>query len=123
MYRTGPRLFWPIILIGVGVIFLLNNLGVITGSPWEVIWRLWPVLLIALGLGNSHRAHGRGRLGSQRGTGAGRGGRRAVDSHRAPGAARLQPQLQRRTENNQRRLSAERRPIGECVDRVYHRHQ
>jgi hypothetical protein len=50
MYRTGPRLFWPIILIGVGVIFLLNNLGVITGSPWEVIWRLWPVLLIALGL-------------------------------------------------------------------------
>jgi hypothetical protein len=50
MYRTGPRLFWPIILIGVGVIFLLKNLGVITGSPWEVIWRLWPVLLIALGL-------------------------------------------------------------------------
>lgn len=50
MSRTGPRLFWPIILIGVGVIFLLNNLGVITGSPWEVIWRLWPVLLIALGL-------------------------------------------------------------------------
>ena len=50
MSRTGPRLFWPIILIGVGVIFLLNNLGVITGSPWEVIWRLWPVLLIALGV-------------------------------------------------------------------------
>ena len=49
MYRTGPRLFWPIILIGVGVILLLNNLGVIMGSPWEVIWRLWPVLLIALG--------------------------------------------------------------------------
>lgn len=50
MSHTGPRLFWPVILIGVGVIFLLNNLGVITGSPWEVIWRLWPALLIALGV-------------------------------------------------------------------------
>lgn len=50
MYHSGPRLFWPIILIGVGVIFLLSNLGVITGNPWSVIWQLWPVLLIALGL-------------------------------------------------------------------------
>jgi len=50
MYRSSPRLFWPIILIGVGVIFLLSNLGVITGNPWSVIWQLWPVLLIALGL-------------------------------------------------------------------------
>jgi hypothetical protein len=50
MYRRGPRLFWPIILIGAGVVFLLNNLGVIQGNPWAVLWRLWPVLLIALGL-------------------------------------------------------------------------
>ncbi|MFN8595566.1 MAG: DUF5668 domain-containing protein [Anaerolineae bacterium] len=49
MYRTNPR-FWPIVLIGAGVIFLPNNLGVIQGNPWSVIWRLWPVLLIALGL-------------------------------------------------------------------------
>src|SRR5512141_1915052 len=50
MYRSNPRLFWPIILIGAGIIFLLNNLGVIQGNPWSVLWRLWPVLLIALGL-------------------------------------------------------------------------
>ncbi len=50
MYRSGPRLFWPIILIGIGVVFLLNNLGVIQDNPWVVIWRLWPLLLIALGL-------------------------------------------------------------------------
>ena len=50
MYRTNPRFFWPIVLIGAGVIFLLNNLGVIQGNPWSVIWRLWPILLIALGL-------------------------------------------------------------------------
>lgn len=50
MNKSNPRLFWPIVLIGAGVVFLLNNLGVIQGNPWAVIWRLWPVLLIALGL-------------------------------------------------------------------------
>jgi len=49
-YQRGVRLFWPIILIGVGSILLLNNLGVITGNPWTIIFQLWPVLLIALGL-------------------------------------------------------------------------
>jgi hypothetical protein len=48
--RRGVRLFWPIILIGVGSILLLSNLGVITGNPWTIILQLWPVLLIALGL-------------------------------------------------------------------------
>jgi len=45
-----PSLFWPIILIGAGAILLLSNLNVITGNPWGVIWRLWPLLLIAIGL-------------------------------------------------------------------------
>src|SRR3972149_730312 len=45
-----PNLFWPIVLIGAGVIFLLNNTGVITGNPWPVILNLWPVLLIVAGL-------------------------------------------------------------------------
>jgi hypothetical protein len=49
-YQRGVRLFWPIILIGVGSILLLTNLGVITGNPWAIIFQLWPVLLIALGL-------------------------------------------------------------------------
>lgn len=48
-YRR-PSLFWPIILIGVGAIFLLSNLNVITGNPWNIAWRLWPLLLIAIGL-------------------------------------------------------------------------
>ena len=48
--QRGVRLFWPIILIGVGSILLLTNLGVITGNPWTIIFQLWPVLLIALGL-------------------------------------------------------------------------
>lgn len=49
-YQRGVRLFWPIVLIGVGAILLLSNLGVIHGSPWPIIFQLWPVLLIALGL-------------------------------------------------------------------------
>ena len=49
-HRRGVRLFWPIILIGVGSILLLSNLEVIKGNPWNIILQLWPVLLIALGL-------------------------------------------------------------------------
>ncbi len=49
IYRR-PSLFWPIILIGVGVIFLLYNMGLITGNPWPMIFNLWPVLLIVIGL-------------------------------------------------------------------------
>ena len=48
--QRGVRLFWPIVLIGVGSILLLTNLGVIHGNPWTIIFQLWPVLLIALGL-------------------------------------------------------------------------
>ena len=39
---------WPVILIGAGVVFLLNNLGVLTWGVWEMLWRLWPVLLDGL---------------------------------------------------------------------------
>lgn len=48
--QRGPDLFWPIILIGAGIIFLLANLGVITGNPWPILWNLWPVILIVIGL-------------------------------------------------------------------------
>jgi hypothetical protein len=47
-YRGG--LVWPVILISAGVIFLLNNLGVVSWGIWESLWRLWPVVLIAIGL-------------------------------------------------------------------------
>jgi hypothetical protein len=40
----------PVILIGLGVVFLLNNLGILAWSVWEVILRLWPILLVAAGL-------------------------------------------------------------------------
>jgi hypothetical protein len=47
--RRGS-LVGPVILIGLGIIWLLNNLGMLEWSVWEVIFRLWPVLLVAVGL-------------------------------------------------------------------------
>jgi hypothetical protein len=40
----------PVILISAGVLFLLANMGRINWSVWETLFRLWPVLLIAVGL-------------------------------------------------------------------------
>ncbi len=47
-YRRS--LVGPIILIGLGVILLLNNLGLLSWTIWETLFRLWPVILIAIGL-------------------------------------------------------------------------
>lgn len=40
----------PLILVFLGVMFLLNNLGLSTWSVWEILWRFWPVWLIAIGV-------------------------------------------------------------------------
>jgi hypothetical protein len=45
-----PGITGPIILISLGVLFLLNNLGFIELNLWDVIMRFWPLLLIAIGL-------------------------------------------------------------------------
>ncbi len=45
-----PGLVWPVFLIGIGVVFLLNNLGVLPWGVWQTLLGLWPVLLIAAGL-------------------------------------------------------------------------
>ena len=42
--------FWPTILIGVGVIWLLVNFGIIAPVSIGMIWQFWPLLLIMLGL-------------------------------------------------------------------------
>lgn len=48
--RRPTRLVFPFLLIVVGVLFLLNNLGVVPWSVWLALARLWPVLLILLGI-------------------------------------------------------------------------
>ena len=50
-YRHERRsFFWPVVLIGIGVLLLLSNLGLFPESGWDVLWRLWPLALVALGL-------------------------------------------------------------------------
>ncbi len=34
------------LLMAVGVIFLLNNFGVVPWNVWGYLWRFWPILLI-----------------------------------------------------------------------------
>jgi len=48
--RRAPHLIGPTILILLGVILLLNNLGYLPWDVWSNIWRLWPLLLILIGL-------------------------------------------------------------------------
>ena len=64
MRRIGP-IFWPILLIAVGVLFLLSNLGWLPFNPWE-LWRFWPLILVVIGLDILLEVMlGRGRAGSE----------------------------------------------------------
>lgn len=42
--------FWPIILIGVGIVWLLVNLNIIAAVNLNTLLRLWPIILIVIGL-------------------------------------------------------------------------
>lgn len=48
--RVGGSVFFPIILISLGIIFILRNTGALPGDIWDVILSLWPVIFIAMGL-------------------------------------------------------------------------
>ena len=48
--KKGGGFLFPLILVLVGVLFLLSNLGVIDGIAWSEVVRYWPVLLILLGI-------------------------------------------------------------------------
>jgi len=48
--RRPPSLFWPLVLIGAGVVLLLSNLGYLPWQSWGILWRLWPLLLVGLGI-------------------------------------------------------------------------
>jgi len=43
-------IFWPLLLIAIGAVFLLNTLGFIQGDGWYWIFKLWPLLFIIAGL-------------------------------------------------------------------------
>lgn len=49
-HNSYSSFFWPVLLIGVGVIWLLKNFGMISGVNFSVLFRLWPLFLIVIGL-------------------------------------------------------------------------
>lgn len=40
-----------VFLLFIGVVLLLQSLGVLPWTLWNTLWRFWPVVLIATGLG------------------------------------------------------------------------
>jgi hypothetical protein len=60
--RGRQPLFWPIVLIGVGVVALLFNTGLLDWAKVAVLYRFWPLLLIALGVAIIFRDRLPGRL-------------------------------------------------------------
>jgi hypothetical protein len=57
-HSKRPSLFGPLLLIGLGVILLLNTLNIVEGASWQTLLRLWPLLLIAAGLDGLWRGEG-----------------------------------------------------------------
>lgn len=47
--RRNWSLTWPLILIGLGVLFLLDNFGMWNWDIWAFLGTVWPVILIAIG--------------------------------------------------------------------------
>lgn len=48
--RTPRSLFFPLLLIALGIILLLDNLGLLGESVGATLLKLWPLLLILLGV-------------------------------------------------------------------------
>lgn len=48
--RSSPSLFGPLVLIAIGVYFLLYNLSLVSSVDWLAALRLWPLLLVFLGV-------------------------------------------------------------------------
>jgi len=49
-FKRRGSLVWPLVLVGLGVFFLLSNMGIIDTDIWPSVLRLWPLLLVAIGL-------------------------------------------------------------------------
>jgi uncharacterized membrane protein YadS len=48
--KKPTNILWPLFIILLGFIFLLNNFDIIPWSIWNQLSRFWPVLMIFTGL-------------------------------------------------------------------------
>lgn len=51
-------IFWPVLLIAVGTVLFLNNIGSISGTTFETLIKLWPLLFIIGGIDGLINRHG-----------------------------------------------------------------
>lgn len=53
-FHWMSKMIWAFILISFGIIFLMNNFGILEWSIWinliGILWKLWPLAIIMLGL-------------------------------------------------------------------------
>ncbi|MYC05659.1 MAG: hypothetical protein F4X57_00495 [Chloroflexi bacterium] len=47
---TGGFPLFAVLLIALGGLLLMQTTGVLSWNLWAIIWRLWPILLIAIGI-------------------------------------------------------------------------
>ncbi|MCK7476129.1 MAG: DUF5668 domain-containing protein [Rhodopseudomonas palustris] len=57
-YRKPRSLFFPLLLIAVGLLIFLVNIGKIEGTTWDNLLKFWPVILIAAGLDGIYKRDG-----------------------------------------------------------------
>jgi hypothetical protein len=48
--RRGGSVVGPLLLIFLGVVFLLQNTGYLPPNFWVNLWRLWPLVLVLVGI-------------------------------------------------------------------------
>lgn len=48
--KKGSLSIWGIILVFLGLVFLLQNFGLLPWGLWVIAWRFWPVILIIVGV-------------------------------------------------------------------------
>ncbi len=48
--HRAVSVFWPIVLIGAGVLWLMANQGIALRNPFELLLLFWPVLLVVAGI-------------------------------------------------------------------------
>lgn len=44
----GPT--FGLVVLFAGILFLLNNLGLVPWSVWNELWKFWPVVIIIIGI-------------------------------------------------------------------------
>jgi len=50
--QRGDALFWGFVILLLGILFLVNNMGWADVDIWELIGRFWPLILIYIGVKN-----------------------------------------------------------------------